>query len=124
MSFTKCFDVAEMVIEEATKRLSPCWDLNAESFDIFKQYCEAIDSLVKEGDAEALTVSVDELKMRVAVTLSCNGLVFKEDNILMQLTKRAINVQVAPDNDMLEVTFIFPSLWERASYLIYTEEVQ
>lgn len=123
MSFTKCFDVAEMAIEKATNQFSPCWVLNKESFDIFIQYCEAIDSLVKKADAEALTVSVDEIKMRVAVTLSCNGLVFKENNILMQLTKRSLNVQVAPDNDMLEVTFIFPSLWKRPDYLIYTEEV-
>lgn len=38
MSFIKCFDVASMVIDDATERFKPTMRLNAERVDIFKDY--------------------------------------------------------------------------------------
>ncbi len=89
MNFVKCFDVAEMVIDEAAKRFNPLWILNTESFETFRQYCSVIDSISDKVEAEALTVSVDEISLQLEITLSCNN--------------------------NLNVNFVFPSLWDKVS---------
>lgn len=44
MNSIKCFDVAEMVIEEATNRFAPIFKEDTERKDILQQYCEAANS--------------------------------------------------------------------------------
>ena len=124
MAFTKCFDFAEMVIDEKAKQVSPFWALNSDRLDDFEQCCSEIDLLIKETEAETLTVDADNLILRVSVILDCKWLVFKEGNTFERLTNRALNVQIIPDGDRLEVSFVFPSLWDRTGNLFYRKEVQ
>ena len=111
----KCLDIAEMVVDEATKQFSPLWDINQKSLDIFKQYCDAIDKLSNEFGGTSINVSVDEVKMTVAITMTCADITIEnKTHMFYQLAERAISIGFsASEDDELETTFIFPSLWER-----------
>ena len=116
MSFVKCFDAANMVIEDANERFNPLWKINAERLDIFKGYCEAVDSLSKEFDGESFEVEVDEITMEVTVVLECDEVIIEKDNhILYELAKRAVRYgfSVSEDGNLL-VKFVFPGLWDKA----------
>lgn len=115
MSLIKCFDVANMVVEEATNRFVPLWNVNNEKLDVLKQYCEAIDFLSEKFNGTAYSVEVDEIKMFVSVILSCEDITLKNYfPIFYALSKRGISVSFSETEDKeLDVHFVFPSLWER-----------
>lgn len=116
MSFIKCFDVADMIIDEATKRFSPLWKLNTERLDIFKDYCNAVDALVEEFDGESIDVEVDEITMEVTITLECDEVLIESDtHMLYELAKRTTKYgfSVSEDGNLL-VKFVFPGLWDKA----------
>lgn len=116
MSFVKCFDVANMVIEDANERFNPLWKINAERLNIFKGYCDAVDSLSKEFDGESFEVEVDEITMEVTVVLECDEVIIeKDDHILYELAKRTVRYgfSVSEDGNLL-VKFVFPGLWDKA----------
>lgn len=116
MSFAKCFDVVEMVTDEATKRFSPLFCENEDAKDILKQYCTAIDSLVKEFDGESIEVDVDEINMTIKITVEFPDIVVESFNHLFYaLAERAISVRFFVGEDgLLAVSYLFPSIWSRA----------
>lgn len=111
----KCFDIATMVVDEATKQFSPLWKINDKNADILKQYCEAIDLLSNEYNGTAINVFVDEVNMTVDITLTCGDLTIEnKSHIFYQLAERAISVGFSTSEDgELEIKFVFPSLWEK-----------
>lgn len=115
MSFIKCFDVASMVIDDATERFSPLWKPNSERLDIFKEYCDAIDKLSKEFDGESFEVEVDEISLEITVSLECDEVIIESSNhILYELAKRTVKYGFSvSDEGNLLVKFVFPSLWDR-----------
>ena len=116
MGFVKCFDVANMVIEDANERFNRLWKINTERLNIFKGYCEAVDSLSKEFEGESFEVEVDEITMEVTVVLECDEVIIeKDDHILYELAKRAVRYgfSVSEDGKLL-VKFVFPGLWDKA----------
>lgn len=62
-NFVKCFDVVSMVVDEATDQFSQLWKINKERYEILKQYCDVLDSLVEEFDGESFNVEVDDISM-------------------------------------------------------------
>ena len=117
MKFLNSFDVAEMVIEEATKQFSPLWSLNAENFDIFKQYCFAFDSFLDEIESNGLEISVDEILMTISVVVFCKNATLMKNSKFFLLAERASRVNVSLDeNNNLKFEFVFPSLWDRKVY--------
>ena len=117
MKFMNSFDVAEMVIEEATKQFSPLWSLNAENFDIFKQYCFAIDYFIEEIESNGIEISVDEIRMTVSVVVFCKNATLLKNSKFFLLAERTSHVSVSLDeNNDLKFEFVFPSLWDRKVY--------
>ena len=115
MSFVKCFDAASMVIEDANERFAPLWKPDTEKLDMFKQYCEAIDSLSREFDGESFEVEVDEITMEISVTLECDEIVIEsKEHVFYELAKRAVRCGFsAAGKDTLLVRFVFPSIWNK-----------
>lgn len=112
----RCFDVASPVVKEATKQFGSLWELNPESYDIFKQYCSAIDAMAEEFGGESFEVEVDDTKMTVSISLECFDMqLYNTKHNFYQLTERALkfNFYSSKDNNLV-VKFTFPSLWERA----------
>lgn len=116
MSVVKCYDVANMVIEDANERFAPLWKINTELLKVFKDYCNAIDSLVEEFGGTSFEVEVDEITMDVTVVLECDEVVIEKDNhVLYELAKRTIRYgfSVSEDGNLL-IKFVFPGLWSKA----------
>lgn len=117
MKFINSFDVAEMVIEEATKQFGPLWSLNAENFDIFKQYCFAIDSFIEEIESNGIEISVDDTVMTISVVVFCKNATLLKSSKFFLLAERASRISVSLDeNNDLKFEFVFPSLWDKKVY--------
>lgn len=112
----KCFDVVSMVVEEATKQFAPLWKESEEDLKILKEYCNIIDALSEEFGGEAYKVEVDDIKMTVSVSVDCKDILINtKTNGFYALVERAISVGFsAIDSGAMTVTFVFPSVWERA----------
>lgn len=50
MPFVNCFDVVQMVTDEASAQFAPLFCENKEAKAILHQYCDAIDVLAREFD--------------------------------------------------------------------------
>lgn len=111
----KCFDVVKMVTDEATEQFAPIWNLNKAKEDVLKQYCSVIDKLAIDFDGNSFDVEVDEVTMAISITLECGDITITEKNDpFYELIKRTISVGFSvSDNEMLNVKFVFPSVWDR-----------
>ncbi len=116
MDFVKCFDAVEMVVEEANKQFSPIWKMNEENYRVLERYCEVIDDLAAECGGESYEVEIDDIAMTVAITMECPDLIVKQHGgSFHALVSRAMSIKfsVSQEGNLL-ITFVFPSLWQRA----------
>lgn len=115
MGFVKCFDVVSMVVEEASRQFAPSWELDSELYNILKQYCSVIDSLVEEFDGESLDVFVDDIKMTIKVILECPDITIESaSHNFYKLAQRSNSVTFGVSEDEnLNVEFVFPSVWRK-----------
>ena len=111
----KCFDVAEMVIDEANKQFAHLFKVNEDHYEILKHYCEYIDLLAKEHNGAGYEVEVDDIEMTVSIGIQCSELMVSERiNLLCELAKRTVSFGFTNSDDgKFLVKFIFPSIWER-----------
>jgi hypothetical protein len=117
MNFITCFDVVSMVVDEATERFAPLWRVDNERYDVLRQYCEALDQVAAEFDGESFEVEVDEIKMTIAITMTCSDLTVQSaSHVLYQLGERALSLRfnTTAEGD-LAVTLTFPSVWEKTA---------
>lgn len=116
MSFVKCFDAVEMVVEEANKQFAPIWKMNKERYKILKQYCDVIDSLSSEYNGESYEVEIDDIAMTVAITMDCDDMIVDQQNHkFTTLAQRTVSIGFSVSEEgKLAVKFVFPSLWERS----------
>lgn len=109
----KTFDVVSTVIEEANKRFAPIWEPDKEKTDILKQYCEAIDILIKEFDGQSLDVEVDEEKMLICIKLECSEITIeRKEHRCYDLIQRSVSFGFSgTNNDTMILELVFPSIW-------------
>lgn len=115
MAFVNCFDVVEMVIDEATARFRPLFRENREAKAILQQYCDVIDSLAQEFSGESFDVEVDEIKMTIAIKMECPDIVIQSGgHRLFNLAEHANEIRFSSgENDTVAVEFVFPSIWDK-----------
>lgn len=115
MAELKCFNVASLVIDEATEQFSPLWKIDKEKLTIFKQYCAVIDELVNEFDGLELTVDVDDIKLTISVEIVCEDVTIQEsEHRFYDLAERAVEMSfMKSDDGDIAVRFVFPSIWTR-----------
>ena len=112
----KCFDVANMAIEDANERFAPIWKANSDKLDMLKKYCAALDELAQEFDGTSFEVEIDEIDMSVSIALECDEIIIESnDHVIYQLAQRAIKYgfSISEDGKLL-IKFVFPSIWEKA----------
>ena len=108
----KCYDIVEMVINEATNRFAPLWEVNDRYNDILKSYCQVIDIIADRNSCESYDVEVDEERMTIKIELECQDFE-SEDTYLTELIKHTVEFgfSVSDENTLL-VRFVFPSIWQ------------
>jgi hypothetical protein len=115
MGKIKCFDIAEMVIDEATKQFKHLAILDNDRVDILKDYCDAIDNLSDEFDGTEINVSVDSINGFVIITLTCEEIIIERiSHMFYELVERTVSLKFyETNNGKLNVEFTFPSLWKK-----------
>lgn len=118
MSKIKIFDIAEEIIKEATEQFYPIFELNDERIDIFKQYCEVMDLFGEETGAEGYSVDVNDKDMSVKIGIICSDFQICDNyKSFCDLLARTTSFSVSHDeesDDLIEVSFTYPSLWNKA----------
>ena len=112
MSRVNCYDTLSVILDKATKKFEESGlTLDESRRDTLKSYCEAIDSIIDEFDAESL--EVNERNAEVEITIELSDMVIEDSkHIIYQLFERAIKFEFSSINDSLfSVKFIFPSIW-------------
>lgn len=113
-SVVKCFDVVNMVVEEASEQFKPIWKIDNEKLDILHEYCDAIDEILKEFDGDSIDVDIDEIKMTVSITIECEDLTIEsKEHQFHQLVERAVRFgfSKSKEREAMCVNFVFPSVW-------------
>lgn len=115
MADIKCFDIAELVLDEATERFAPLLQESAEKKQVFRQYCDAMDQLAAEFGGQSFEIEVDELSMAISVTMECGEItIYEKRHLLYQLAERAESVTFRHgEGDNVAVRLVFPPIWER-----------
>lgn len=108
----KCFDIVESVIEVATDRFKPSWEVEEKYVGFLKTYCDVIDAISEKNSCMSYDVGVDEERMTIKIVLDCPDFE-SDDNRLTELIKHTVEFgfSVSSDNTLL-VRFVFPSVWK------------
>jgi len=112
-SVIKCFDVVNMVVEEASDRFKPLWKVDKEKLDILHEYCDAIDGILKEFAGDSVDVDIDEIKMTISITIECEDLTIEsKEHQFHQLVERAVKFcfSKSSEREAMCVNFVFPSV--------------
>lgn len=115
MNNIKCYEAIKPVIDMASERFAPAFRVNEEKNNIFKSYCDALDSISDECGTQSYEISVDEIKMTISIAVECDDIVVKDKkHYFCQLAERAIKVRFSNgEGELLKIEFVFPSIWDK-----------
>ena len=109
----KCFDVVNMVVEEATNRFAPIWKINEEHYNVLQSYCDIIDSIARFNDAESFDVEVSEVDMTIKIVIESPDLVSDENDSFTELIRHTVGFGFsASEEGLLRTKLVFPSIWQ------------
>lgn len=117
MPTIRCFDIAEMVLDEATEQFAPIWVVDEEKKGALKQYCEMMDRLSDEFYGQAFEVEVDDIKMTISIKMFCEEItVYDKVHMFYMLGKKAksISFSYSKEDNTVAVEFVFPSIWKKS----------
>lgn len=114
MSRIKCFDVAKMVIDEATSQFGALWRVNDDSLRKLSGYCELIDELSDESHGVSYDVDINEETMDISITLECEDLIAdSKDHTIYSLMNVTKSINMFAHDGHLCIKFRFGSIWDR-----------
>lgn len=113
MSFAKCYDVAEVVIDEATKQFGSLLTVDKERQQELRECCGMVDMLAERFGGVSCEVEVNDETTDIMVSLVCGE--FEIDTIaddfyvLMRKAKRVGFKSY--EEEQLQIDFIFDGIW-------------
>lgn len=115
MGFVKCYDVAEMVTEEATEQFGSLLKVDEEKQKELKECCEMVDSIAEKFGGISYEVKVDDETTEIIVSLVCEE--FEVDTTsddFYGLMRKAKKVGFKSyEKEHLQIDFIFNGIWVR-----------
>ena len=114
-----CFDVVSEVVSEAGNQFSPTWKIKETDYKILEQYCQYIDRLADEFEAEYYAVEVCPYDKTVSISVETPDIsICEKEHYFFSLIKRTVRFGFSSsENGSLLTHFVFPRLWERVSEL-------
>ena len=111
----KCFEFVNMVVDEATDRFSPLWEINEDHYAVLESYCDILDNIIKANDAESFNVEVSETDMTIKIIIESPDLISDMSDGLIELIKHTVGFGFsASDDGLLQTKLIFPGVWRRS----------
>lgn len=116
MSFAKCYDVVEMVTEEATSQFGSLLKVDEERQRELRECCDLIDVLAEKFGGISYEVEVDDETTDITVSLVCGELeIDTSSDDFYGLMHKAKKVGFKSyENEQLQIDFIFGGIWVRA----------
>lgn len=115
MHVIKCYDVVEMVIDDAGFTFKPAYEMDERKRSILQEYCEALDEIGEEFNVTSFDASVNDDKT-ICVCMYCPHITIEQRrHRFYDLIVRAIRVNFSTDinNDNVIAKFVFPSIWRK-----------
>lgn len=116
MGFVKCYDVAEMVTEEATKQFGSLLKVDEERQQDLRECCEMVDVIAEKFGGISYEVEVNDETTDITVSLVCGE--FEVDTTsddfygLIRKAKKVGFKSYKKEN--LRLDFTFNGIWVRA----------
>ncbi len=113
----KTYTIAKAIINEASKKYEPELKLNEKDLEIFKQYCDVIDSIGDEFKAEGVSVYINETDMTIGIAIDMPDIVIQDPaQVFYEIAIRSggFVVKMGHDEDNIQLCMVFPSLWIKA----------
>lgn len=116
MSFAKCYDVVEMVTEEATSQFGSLLKVDEERQQELRECCSMIDILAEKFGGISYEVEVDDETTDITVSLVCGEFeVDADSDDFYGLVSRTKKIEFKSyENEQLQIDFIFGGIWVRA----------
>lgn len=116
MSFVKCFDIVEMVTDEATKQFGSLVQVNYEVKENLRHCCEMIDSFSQQFGGVSYEVDIDDNTMDITISVVCEEfettLMSSKFSLLAENSKK-ISFLTA-EEDLIKVQFVFDGIWGKS----------
>lgn len=110
----KCYDIAESVIDEATKQFHRMTE-SPKGKELLKSLCEKIDVFIDAVDADGFSIVVDEATTEISLYVLCPEFVIEDKNhsLLNVLSSSAeFHLRKSEDvEDDVEFQFVVPGIW-------------
>lgn len=117
MSFLKCYDVAKMVIDEATERFGAGYCVRGDDAAVLEARCGIIDNLARRFNGVSYEVDVDEETTDITISLICDmpDIVDSDDEfyVLVSQAKKFCVEPCAKDSIQLKLDFMFDGIWQK-----------
>lgn len=117
MGFVKCYDVAEMVIDEATEQFGFMLKQDRERLRELKECCDIIDTIAERFGGVSYEVEVDDETTDITVSLVCGE--FEVDMMTDDfngLTCKAKKLSFKPcGEEQIQIDFVFCGIWVKVS---------
>ena len=113
----KCFDVATLVTDEATKQFGSLVFEDASKKAKLEEFCEILDDVLLRFDGMSMKVSVDDETTEITVAVICDS--FEVDDSkdkFHELFRRSNLVLLQADEDsdeMIQISFLMDGIWSR-----------
>lgn len=112
MNRIKCYDVAAMVIDEATNQFGSLWKVSRSRLDDLKESCKLIDELSDESNGVSYDVAVNDETMDISVTLECEELVAEnKSHVIYRLMDKSKSINMFSQDGHLCIKFRFCGVW-------------
>lgn len=109
----KIFDIVDAVITNIDDVRNGLKKIDSEKFDILREYCDVIDTILSDYDGSKSSVSVDPDTNYV--TISIEVVVFSANRFnqsYFDIIERSISLTVSnANNGNVEMEFVFPSVF-------------
>lgn len=116
MSFIKCFDVVEMVTDEATDQFGSLVQVNEEAKNNLRHCCNMIDDFAQQFGGISYEVDVDDNTTDITVSVVCEEfettIISSKFYLLVQSVKRMSFS--TPEEDLIKVQFVFDGIWDKS----------
>ena len=111
MSLFSSYDMAEMVVEEASNRFGKA--VSEESKSRLKNVCSLIDDLISEYDCESTEFAVNEDTTDLEISLECPDMTIENDSseTFLNVIKEMAEISFSASDGNLKVNLLMRGLW-------------
>ena len=116
MGIVNCYDVVEMVTEEATTQFGVLLKVDEAKLHKLKSCCEMIDDLSKKFNGISYEVEVNDDTTDITISLVCGEFAIdKTTSSFYNLIKMVKKINFKPyEEEQIQIDFTFGGIWVRS----------